>query len=108
MKKISNFIWSFLAIIILGSFFYKLLHRALTDFLLRNNPQIIKAVIIDEKNYLPNHNIAHIFSYSYSFKINSITYTNNSHDKTLKIGDSTDVEYVRNWPGFNRPLHQNE
>jgi hypothetical protein len=106
--RIKNFIWAFLAIIILGSFIYKMLHRALTDLLLRNNPQIIRAVIIDEKNYLPNHDVVGTFSYSYSFKINSTTYTNNSHDQTLKIGDSTDVEYVKNWPGFNRPVHPNE
>jgi hypothetical protein len=100
--------WTIFAIYLVGLFFYKVFHRAITDHLLNTNPQIIKAVIINEKNYLPNHNLSHIFSYSYEFKINSTTYSNNSHDTTLKIGDSTDVEYVKNWPGFNRPLHQKE
>ena len=65
----------------------------------------IKAVIIDEKNYLGNNPVKPVYSYSYRFTIGGITYTNDSHNTNLKVGDSIEVEYVKNSPSLNKPLN---
>jgi hypothetical protein len=76
--------------------------------LLRNNPEVTKAVIINEKNILPNSYVTFPFSYSYEFKLNGKSYENDSHDTTLKIGDTIEVEYYKNWPSFNKAKNPKE
>lgn len=63
----------------------------------------LKAVIIEERNYMGNHSSG--FSYSYSFTVNSKTYTGHSHNPVLIIGDTIEIEYDKNNPVFNKPLH---
>jgi hypothetical protein len=108
MKKIKNIIFTILAIVILGSFFHKIIYRVISNYLLKNNAKITNAVIIDEKNYSPNAYVTFPYAYSYEFEINGRKYKNNSHDPGLKIGDSVEIEYNKTWPSFNRPLHQKE
>ncbi len=104
MKKKSLKDWGSIAVsvLILGYLIYVFADPALTDALLKNGGQHIKAVIIDDKNYLPNHSTA--FSYSYQFIVQGKVYTNDSRDEALRIGDSIEVEYFKGWPGFNRPV----
>lgn len=82
--------------------------NSFTDHFLGSNPQHIKAVIIDEKNFMGNHPVDPKFSYSYSFKINGTQYKGNTHDTSLKIGDTVEVEYNKDHPGINKPLHPKE
>ncbi len=89
----------------IGYIGYKIGRRILTDNLIKNNSVHIKAVIIDDKNFLGNQNVDPEFSYSYQFKVNGKDYTNNAHNISLKIGDSVEVEFVKDWPFLNRPLH---
>jgi hypothetical protein len=105
IKKIKNIGWSILAFLFIGFFIYKVTKRALTDHLLINNGLIIKAIVINEKNYNGNEDVNPTFSYSYQFEIDRKKYTGNSHDPTLNIGDTIDVEYVKNCPSMNKPLH---
>lgn len=90
---------------VFGSLGYKIGKRVITDNLIKNNSVHIKAVIIEDKNYMPNQPVHPEFSYSYQFIVNGKHYTNNSHDISLKVGDSVEVEYVKDWPFLNRPLH---
>jgi len=105
MKKIKSLVYTILAIVILGSFFNKIIYRLLLSYMLKNNPKIIKAVIINEKNYSPNSYVTFPYAYSYEFKINGNVYKNNSHNPELKIGDSVEIEYNKNWPRFNKALY---
>lgn len=105
MKRIQNTFWILLAVAGVGYFIYKVAMRALTDHFVDANPQHIKAVIIDEKNYIPNQPVKGEFSYSYLFKINGKEYTGNSHDTALRIGDTVEVEYYKEHPNLNKPLH---
>jgi hypothetical protein len=108
MNKVKNAFYILLTFLILGYFIYRIFHRVLTDYFLNSNAQITKAVIIDDKNYLPNSYVKFPYSYSYEFKINGKIYKNDSHDSTLKIGDSIEIEYYKKWPSFNKPLHPKE
>ena len=105
MKKLQNFFWISLGIVSVGFFIYKVAKRAITDRILDNNAAHTQAVIINERNYEPNQPVKARFSYSYKFEINNEQYTGNSHDELLNIGDTVEIEYSKNNPNFNRPLH---
>jgi hypothetical protein len=105
MSKFKNVSLAVFAFLLVASLVYKIFKRSLTDHLLKTDAQHIKAVIIDERNYAPNDPVKPEFSYSYMFIINGKAYTNNAHDASLKIGDSIEVIYVKNWPSLNRALH---
>jgi hypothetical protein len=70
-----------------------------------NNSIHVKAIIIDERNYMGNQNVKPQFSYSYEFTVNGEKYTGNSHDTTLKVGDTIAVEYDKNQPSISRPIN---
>lgn len=108
IKKIKDIGWIILVFLFIGFFIYKVTKRALTDHFLKNNGLVIKAVVINEKNYNGNENVKPIFSYSYQFEINGEKYTGDTHDPTLRIGDTVEVEYVKNCPSMNKPLHPKE
>ena len=108
MKKISNITWIVLGIGIISFLIYKVVRRTLIDYVIENNAQHIKAVIIDERNYMGNQPVKPGFSYSYQFVINGKKYTGNAHDTTLRIGDSVDVEYSKDHPSINKPLNPKE
>jgi hypothetical protein len=108
MKKIKNIVWVVIALSFVGYLTFKIGQRALKDQLLKKNAQITKAVIIGEKNYYGNERVKPEFSYSYQFEVNGKKYTGNSHNKTVSIGDSIEIEYVKGIPSLNKPLHPNE
>ena|SRR5450631_562503 len=105
MKRLMSLVYIVFGLYFCGLFIYKIFHRALTDYFLNKNAIITKAVIIDEKNYLPNSFVTFPFSYSYKFIKNGKFYKNDSHDTTLKAGDTVEVEYYNSWPRFNKALH---
>jgi len=45
------------------------------------------------------------FSYSYEFTVGGKKYTGNSHDIALRVGDTVEVEYDKEYPNINRPLN---
>jgi len=107
MKKAKNILSIVILLVIFGYAGYKILiGRFITNYLLKTDAVYTKAVIIDDKNYMGNR--SSIYAYSYMFTISGKIYTNNSHDSNLKIGDSVEVEYVKNWPSLNKPLHPKE
>jgi len=108
MNKIKNVAWVVLGVAIIVFFIYKVTRRAITDQLLESDAQHIKAVIIDERNYMGNQPVKPKFSYSYQFVINGVKYTGNAHDTTVRIGDTVEVEYDKNHPSINRPMHPKE
>ncbi len=108
MKKIQTIFWLLFGVAIIGYLIYKIAMNSFTDHFLGDKPQITKAIIINEKNYMGNQPVAPKFSYSYSFKVNAMDYTGNSHDTTLRIGDTVEVEYNKDHPGINKPLHPKE
>lgn len=108
MKKIKDIAWIVVGFAFICFFIYKVTIRVLTDHLLKNNAQITKAVIIDERNYNGNSRVKLDFSYSYQFESNGKTYTGNAHDPSLKIGDTIEIEYVKDFPSLTRPVHPKE
>ena len=108
MHKLKNIFWILLIIGLVGTFGYKIVKRSFTDHWLKTDAVLIKAVIIDERNYPPNQPIMPEWSYSYLFVANGKLYTNNAHDPALKVGDSVEIEYVKGHPELNRPLHPQE
>jgi hypothetical protein len=105
MKKIGSIFWITFGIVCICYVIYKIGRNSVTDHLLKNNAQITKAVIIDEKNYNGNENVKPTFSYSYQFEINGKKYSGNSHDSGLKVGDTIEIKYVKDNPSFNKPLN---
>ncbi|GAA3961111.1 hypothetical protein [Mucilaginibacter dorajii] len=108
MKRIQNAFWITLGIAIIGCLVYKIAKNSFTEHFLGDTPQHIKAIIIDEKNFMGNQPVNPKFSYSYQFVIKGQKYIGNAHDTTLKIGDSVEVEYNKDHPGINKPLHPKE
>ena len=89
-------------------FIYLPIYAITRDATLDNNSEIIKGVVLSERNYLPNDKINHSFTYSYEFRIDGKTYKNNSNKKDLRIGDSVLIEYYPKFPTFNRILKKKE
>ena len=108
-KKTSDKIWIILGICLFTYCIYVLSKRVLTDFFVDENAYHTKAIIINEENVYPNQRgINPKFSYSYQIEVNKRIYTGNSHDATLKVGDTIEVEYYKVLPCFNKPLHPKE
>ena len=105
MKKIGNIFWIALGLTCLCYVIYKIGRNSVSNHFLKNNPQITKAVIFDEKNFNGNESVKPTFSYSYQFEINGKSYTGNSHNKELRIGDTIEIEYAKDYPSLNKPLH---
>lgn len=66
---------------------------------------IITAVVIVEKEYLPNSPVAHAFYYKYFFTINGEILKGSTQSHEYKPGDSIKVEYVIQHPEYNEPAH---
>ncbi|WP_295673821.1 hypothetical protein [uncultured Mucilaginibacter sp.] len=105
MKKMQSLFWILLPLVLIGYIIYKIAMNSFTDHFLGSNPQRIKAITIDEKNFMGNQRVEPKFSYSYSFKVNGQLYKGNSHDTALRVGDTVEVEYNKDHPGINKPLH---
>lgn len=108
MKNFKDILITVSVFFIVGSVVHKMIHRAMTDHMLKTNSIIIKAVVIGEKNYEPNSPVKPEYSLSYMFNVNGTEYKNNTHDKNLKIGDSVEIEFVKGSPGMSKPLHPKE
>lgn len=104
MKKQQNTFWIILGFFIIGFFVFKIAKRAVTNHLLQNNTQHIKAIIINKRNYMGNQPVKPTFSYSYQFIVNGKNYTGNAHDPALKVGDTIEVAYIKEHPGINKAL----
>jgi hypothetical protein len=102
MKKTKNIFWIFIALIFVFYFIFKVGERVIKDHLLKGHSQTTKAVIIDEKNYFGNQRVKPEFSYSYQFEVDGKKYTGNSFNKTISIGDTLEIEYVKGMPSLNR------
>jgi len=103
-----NIFWIVIGMLIVGYVIYKIAVNSFTDSFLGNNPQRTNAVIIDHRNYMPNQPVKAEFTYSYQFMVNGKKYRGNSHDTTVKIGDSIEVEYNKEDPNINKPLNPKE
>jgi hypothetical protein len=108
MKKISDIFWIVFVIAVTGNLIYLIGKRFLTDHIAGGNIRYAKAVIINIKNYDPNDRVNSDYHYSYSFVVDGKTYKGDSHDPTLKIGDTVEIEYDKNHPGLNKLLHPKE
>lgn len=106
--KIKDTAWIAFSVLIFGYVIYKIARNSFTDHFLGNNPQITKAIIIDEKNYMGNRPVKPKFSYSYLFTVNGKEYKGNAHDSKLTIGDTVEVKYNSDYPSINKPLHPKE
>ncbi|WP_243347613.1 hypothetical protein [Parabacteroides sp. FAFU027] len=105
-NKITKIFWRILAVMILMNVIYVYGYRILNDYFVDNSADLIKAVIIDEENIIPNsHGVHPEYTYSYQFEINGKKYTGNSHDKSLAIGDTINVRFFKPCPYFNKPLN---
>lgn len=107
-KTVQNYFWIGFAIVIISFLIYKIARNSFTDHFLGEYPQDIKAVIINEKNFMGNQPVNPKFSYSYSFRVSEKQYTGNAHDRSLKIGDTIEIEYNKDYPSINKPLHPKE
>lgn len=107
MNKIKDIAWVTFIIVVLGYFVYLFVKRSLTDHIPKDSPHM-NAVIIDSRNYNGNSPVRNDYTYSYSFNVNGKTYTGDSHDQTLKVGDSVEIEYNKNYPSINKPVHPKE
>lgn len=108
MKKVKNFLGLMLGILCVGYVVYKIVGNSKANNIPAENAVYIKAVLYNERNYLPNQKVGTKFSYSYEFFVNGKKYTGNSHDVTLNVGDSTEVVYDKRNPNINRPLYQRD
>lgn len=108
MKRLNNVVWLTFGAIAICYLIFLIGKRFLTDHISQSNIRYAKAVIIDKKNYDINNRVTSDYSYSYSFTIGGSTYTGNSHDESLKVGDTIEVEYDRDHPDLNKPLHPKE
>jgi hypothetical protein len=104
MNKLKNIVTIIIFLVMFGYIFYKVGKKQLTGYLLKQNAQQTRAVIIDEKNYMGNSPVSHEGSYSYLFYVNGEAYKNDSKDLKLQIGDSIDIEYVKYWPSLSRRI----
>jgi hypothetical protein len=94
--------------LLLVSFIYTVFKGVIREHYLKSRPVFIKAVIIDKRNYNPNTTVSDGFSYSYKFFVDGNSYEGNAADKTLRIGDSVDVEYVKGIPSLNRAVRSKD
>jgi FtsP/CotA-like multicopper oxidase with cupredoxin domain len=108
MKKIKNIFWIAIGFGVIGYVGYKITMNSFTNHFLGANPFHTKAVIIDEKNYMGNQPVKPEYTYSYQFEFNGKKYTGNSHDRSLKPGDTVEVVYNKDHPAINMPLHPKE
>ncbi|MFA6247046.1 MAG: hypothetical protein WC615_08895 [Mucilaginibacter sp.] len=105
MRKAKNITGSLLLILLFGYFIFRVALNYFTDSFLGDKPQIVKAVIVNEKNYMPNQRIDPDFSYSYSFIAKGKEYKGNSHDASLKVSDTIEVKYNKDFPWINKPSY---
>ncbi len=87
---------------------YKTVARNIAANQLKKNGVHIRGIIIDEKNYMGNSPVSQSFSYSYQFIVNGKVFKNDSHDESLKVGDSIDIIYVKEHPDYNKSANSDK
>ncbi|WP_126249203.1 hypothetical protein [Chitinophaga rhizosphaerae] len=95
-------LWFLFFVFVVGTLLFKIGKNQVANYFLNRDVLYTKGVIIDEKNYMGNSPVSHEFSYSYEFILNGKVYKNNSHNSKYLVGDSVNIKYSRNWPGFNK------
>ena len=65
MKKIKGLITIVCLLCLFGYIGYQIINRTFTNHLLMTEGVYIKAVIIDEKNFMGNSPVSHEYCYSY-------------------------------------------
>lgn len=107
--KRKNIFWGIVGIALFCYTIFGFTFRVLNDLLVNDKAPIVEAVIINEKNIYPNQKgINPEFSYSYQFEVMGKMYQGNSHDSSLKVGDTVEIRYYKHCPYFNKPLHPKE
>jgi hypothetical protein len=104
MKKFKIYTCLLIIVLCLGTCVYRCTKKNNQYALLRKSPFTIKAIIINEKNFYPNHPVTHEFAYSYQFTLNDKTYKASSLNSKLKIGDTIIVRYLKSDPSLNLPV----
>jgi len=79
-------------VLILETFFYKMIKHALSDYLQKYDAVRTKAVIVDDGDDEPNQRVKPESACSHKFIVNVNAYTKHVHDKNIKIGDSLEME----------------
>jgi hypothetical protein len=108
MSKTKNYAWITFALIMVGYFIYQVSKRYRTDHISKSNIEHTKAVIISDKNYNGNSRVKLDYTYSYTFSVKGERYKGDSHDHTLKIGDTVEIQYDKGNPSLNKPAHPKE
>lgn len=103
MKKVRIYVSAILIIALIGYWAWIFITRQVKSHLLKNNSKIIKAVIINHRNYMGNSPVSHKYSYSYQFEVDGKSYIGDSLDPKFDIGDTVLVRYANDYPVFNEP-----
>ncbi|QKJ31239.1 hypothetical protein HQ865_16235 [Mucilaginibacter mali] len=102
-QNVMIYIYLLLAFGVIAYLISGVFNGSTADQLLASGSRSTKAVIIDEKNYLPNSPVSHSFFYYYQFMLNGKTYKGCSGDHNLKPGDSILIKYAPANPDVNTP-----
>jgi len=78
--------------------------RQVSAYRLKDSSKIVKAIIINKRNYLGNSPVSHEYSYSYKFEVNGKVYIGDSRNSKFKPLDTILIKYVLENPSFNEPL----
>lgn len=104
MNKIKTYFTVVILIAFVAYWAWVFISRAVKIHRLKSNSKVVKAVIIDERNYMGNSPVSHEYSYSYQFEVNGKTYTGDSKDSKFKPLDTILVKYVTENPALNEPV----
>jgi hypothetical protein len=107
MKRLRKYYVFLLMFVVLGVFCYTAIRRNVIEYLLTKNSKEVKAIIINERNYLGNSPVSQEYAYSYEFMLNGKEYMGNSFDPKFKPNDTIKVKYVTFWPSINKPAKNN-
>lgn len=101
MKTVRFYFLWFLFVAFISYWAWIFISRGVKNHFLKSNSKTIKAVVINHRNYMGNSPVSHKFSYSYQFEVNGKSYTGDTHDSQLDIGDTILVRYASDYPIFN-------
>ena len=97
-----------IVILVIGYPIYFLIKSGLRSYQLSNESKLIKAVVIDEENYVGHSPVEHRFYYSYEFIVDGKAYRGNTKSSRFKVGDSVEVKYSTSNPEYNEIIKSSE
>jgi len=97
-----------IVLLVIGYPIYFLIRSGVRNYQLANEGKIVKAVVIDERNYVGKTPGEHRFFYSYEFIIDGKAYRGNTGKTRYRIGDSVDIRYSVSNPSFNEIVESSE